>query len=260
MKRLDPRHLFDLSAKVALVTGGSKGLGKAMARAFAQAGADIVISSRHEDELRSALDEILDGTGSRGAWFVADMTDRAAVNQLAAAAVEAMGKVDILVNNAGSNIPAAIDEISDEDWDQVIELNLSSCMALTRALVPQMKQRHWGRIIHISSIMGLVSKEGRGIYSATKSGLIGMARAGALDLGPWGITVNCIAPGPILTDLPARVLSEAEIASFASRTALGRWGNPDELAGPALLLASDAGSYITGATLVVDGGTICKSF
>jgi NAD(P)-dependent dehydrogenase (short-subunit alcohol dehydrogenase family) len=171
-----------------------------------------------------------------------------------------MGRIDILINNAGTNVPAPVDEISDEDWDRIIELNLSSCQALTRAVVPQMKQRKWGRIIHISSIMGLVSKEGRGAYSATKSALIGLARAGALDLGPSGITVNCIAPGPILTDLPATVLSQAEIDSFASRTALGRWGNPDELAGPALLLASDAGSYITGATLVVDGGTICKSF
>ena len=252
--------LFDLAGKVALVTGGSKGLGKAMARGFAEAGADIVISSRHEDELKSALNEILDGTDGRGAWLVADMTDRAAVSQLADSAIREMSRVDILVNNAGSNTPAAVDEISDADWDQLIELNLSSCMALTRALVPQMKQRNWGRIIHISSIMGLVSKEGRGIYSATKSGLIGMARAGALDLGPWGITVNCIAPGPILTDLPAKVLSEEEIASFADRTALGRWGNPRELIGPALLLASDAGSYITGETLVVDGGTICRSF
>ena len=251
---------FDLAGRVALVTGGSKGLGKAMARGFAEAGADIVISSRHEDELKSALDEILDGTDGRGAWLVADMTDRAAVSQLADSAIREMSRVDILVNNAGSNTPAAVDEISDADWDQLIELNLSSCMALTRALVPQMKQRNWGRIIHISSIMGLVSKEGRGIYSATKSGLIGMARAGALDLGSWGITVNCIAPGPILTDLPAKVLSEEEIASFADRTALRRWGDPRELVGPALLLASDAGSYITGATLVVDGGTICRSF
>lgn len=252
--------MFDLSGKVALVTGGSKGLGKAMARGLAKAGADIVISSRSEDELKAALVEVLEGTESRGAWFVADMTDRDAVQQLAASATQKMGRIDILINNAGTNVPAPVDEISDEDWDRIIELNLSSCQALTRAVVPQMKQRKWGRIIHISSIMGLVSKEGRGAYSATKSALIGLARAGALDLGPSGITVNCIAPGPILTDLPATVLSQAEIDSFASRTALGRWGNPDELAGPALLLASDAGSYITGATLVVDGGTICKSF
>ena len=212
--------MFDLSGKVALVTGGSKGLGKAMARGLAKAGADIVISSRSEDELKAALVEILEGTETRGAWFVADMTDRDAVQQLAASATQEMGRIDILINNAGTNVPAPVDEISDEDWDRIIELNLSSCQALTRAVVPQMKQRKWGRIIHISSIMGLVSKEGRGAYSATKSALIGLARAGALDLGPSGITVNCIAPGPILTDLPATVLSQAEIDSFASRTAL----------------------------------------
>ena len=133
-------------------------------------------------------------------------------------------------------------------------------MALTRALVPQMKERRWGRIIHISSIMGLASKEGRNAYSATKSALLGLARASALDLGEFGITVNCIAPGPFLTDLPGKLLSDEEKQVFAERTALGRWGRPRELAGPALLLASEAGSYITGAVLVVDGGSTIKTF
>ena len=131
---------------------------------------------------------------------------------------------------------------------------------LTRALVPQMKSRNWGRVIHISSVMGLTSKPGRSSYSATKAALIGMARAMALDLGPFGITVNCLAPGPFLTDLPASVLSPAEQQSFADRTAVGRWADPRELAGPALLLASDAGSYITGTTLSVDGGLLSKGF
>jgi NAD(P)-dependent dehydrogenase (short-subunit alcohol dehydrogenase family) len=123
-----------------------------------------------------------------------------------------------------------------------------------------MKARRWGRIIHISSIMGLASKSGRNVYSATKAALIGLARSMALDLGEYGITVNCIAPGPFLTDLPGTVLTADEKRVFAERTALGRWGDPRELAGPALMLASDAGSYITGETLVVDGGTICKTF
>jgi NAD(P)-dependent dehydrogenase (short-subunit alcohol dehydrogenase family) len=121
-----------------------------------------------------------------------------------------------------------------------------------------MKARRWGRIIHISSIMGLVSKQGRAAYSVTKSALIGLARAAALDLGGHGITVNCIAPGPFLTDLPGRLLSAEEKKVFADRTALGRWGEPDELVGPVLLLASNAGSYITGETLVVDGGYIAR--
>jgi NAD(P)-dependent dehydrogenase (short-subunit alcohol dehydrogenase family) len=249
---------FDLTGRVALVTGGSKGLGKAMARGLARAGADIVISSRHEDELKAALDEIAKSTGVRGKYVVADMSRRSEASRLAKATLELMGRVDILINNAGSNKPQPIDEIRDEDWDTIVELNLSSVMALTRSVVPQMKARRWGRIVHISSIMGFISKEGRDVYSATKSALIGMARASALELGAFGITVNCLAPGPFLTDLPGSLLSDEEKHEFAKRTAIGRWGDPQELVGPALLLVSDAGSYITGQTLVVDGGYLAR--
>ncbi len=250
--------IFNLKGKVALVTGGSKGLGKAMARGLAEAGADIVISSRHENELKPALEEILRDTDRKGRFIVADMSRRSDVLRLARTALEQMGRVDILVNNAGTNIPQAIDQIKDEDWDTVMEINLNSIMVLTRALVPQMKSRGWGRVIHISSVMGFISKEGRNAYSATKSALIGLARANALDLGRYGITVNCIAPGPFLTDLPGRLLSEAEKQEFARVTALGRWAEPKELVGPVLLLASDAGGYITGETLVVDGGWLAR--
>jgi len=250
--------IFNLSDKVALVTGGSKGLGKAMARGLAQAGADIVISSRHENELRPALDEILQGTGRRGCYVVADMSRRPEAAKLAQTALERMGRVDILINNAGTNKPQAADQIRDEDWDAVLETNLSSIMALSRALIPQMKARHWGRIIHISSVMAFISKEGRHIYSATKAALVGLARSQALELGPFGINVNCIAPGPFLTDLPAGLLSEQEQREFAKRTALGRWADPKELVGPALLLASAAGDYITGETMVVDGGYLAR--
>ena len=252
--------IFDLSGRVALVTGGSKGLGKAMARGYAEAGADVVISSRHQDELDAALAEITEGLDVRGLTVVADMTDREAVSRLAETALSEMGRVDVLVNNAGSNVPEEIDEVTDENWDRIIELNLNSCMALTRALVPQMKEREWGRVIHISSIMGLVSKEGRNAYSATKSALLGMTRASALDLGGSGITVNSICPGPFLTDLPQSVLTEDQVAFFAERTAVGRWGDPKELVGTALLLGTDAGSYITGTAIVVDGGTVVKTF
>jgi NAD(P)-dependent dehydrogenase (short-subunit alcohol dehydrogenase family) len=250
--------LFQVANRVALVTGGSKGLGFAMARALAEAGADIVISSRHEDELCKALEEILAGTGRKGAYVVADMSKRADVKRLAQTALDKMGRVDILVNNAGTNVPQPIDEISDEVWDNVMEINLNSIMVLTRALVPQMKQRKWGRIVHISSIMGFVSKEKRNVYSATKTALRGFARATALDLGEFGITVNCIAPGPFLTDLPMGILTEQEKKDFARTTAMNRWGDPKELAGPILLLCSDAGSYITGTTMVVDGGFLLK--
>jgi NAD(P)-dependent dehydrogenase (short-subunit alcohol dehydrogenase family) len=253
-----PWDAFNLTGKVALITGGSKGLGKAMARGLAEAGADIVISSRHEHELRAALDEILRDTGRHGCYVVADMNRRDQVTRLAQTGLERMGRVDIVINNAGSNRPQQTEQIRDEDWDAIIELNLNSVMILTRALVPQMKARRWGRIIHISSIMAFISKEGRNAYSATKAALTGLARAEALELGPFGITVNCLAPGPFLTDLPASVLSQAERDQFAKRTALGRWGDPKELVGPALLLASDAGSYITGETIIVDGGYLAR--
>ena len=252
-------NLFDLSGKIALVTGGSKGLGKAMARGLAEAGADIIISSRHEEELQGALREVLAGTGRRGTYVVADLARREDVDPLVSVALQFAGRVDILVNNAGSNIPSPIDKIRDDDWDRIVQLNLSSCMALTRALVPAMKERRWGRIIYISSVLGLSGKAARNGYCATKAGVIGLARANALDLGPHGITANCISPGPFLTNLPMSLLSDAEKKVFAERTALGRWGEPHEMMGPLLLLASDAGSYITGATLVVDGGVLANA-
>lgn len=252
-------RLFDLDGRVALVTGGSKGLGKAMARGFAECGADVMICSRHEDELKAARAEIGEGLDVRVEYRVTDMCDRDEVDALAADTLERLGKVDILVNNAGSNQPQPIDEVEDEAWDRIVELNLTSIMRLTRALVPQMKERKWGRIIHISSILGVGSKAGRSVYSATKASLIGLAKAGALDLGPHGITVNCIGPGPFLTDLPLNILSDAEKQEFSDVTALGRWGQPAELAGPAILLASEAGSYITGEFLLVDGGAFSRA-
>lgn len=245
---------FQLDGRVALVTGGSKGLGLATARQLAQAGADVLICSRHAEELKAAHDHIVEGTSQKCQWKVADVSRREDVRDLAQWALNAFGRVDILVNNAGTNKPQAIDAIDDAVWDEVMEINLHSVMALTRALVPGMKERRWGRVIHISSIMAVISKEKRNVYSATKAALLGLCRASAIDLGPFGITVNCLAPGPFLTDLPASVLSEQEKKSFSDHTALGRWGHPDELTGPLLLLASEAGRYITGSNLLVDGG------
>jgi len=247
-------NLFQLNGRVALITGGNKGLGKAMARGLAQAGADVFIASRSRDELAAACADITDGTGTRCEYAVTDMSDRTQVQLLCHAALVAFGHIDILINNAGMNAPEAIDDVTDAVWDNVLEVNLSSVMALTRAVVPGMKARRWGRVIHISSIMGHISKEKRNAYSATKAALQGLARASALDLGPFGITVNCLAPGPFLTDMPRNMLSQAERKAFEDRTALGRWAQPDELVGPALLLASEAGSYITGQTLYIDGG------
>ncbi len=250
--------LFDLTGKAALVTGGSKGLGKAMARGYAECGANVMISSRHEDELKEAAREIADGLSVRVEYVVSDMTQRDDADALAKAALDRFGRVDVLVNNAGSNVPQPVDEITDEIWDRIVELNLSSCMRLTRALVPQMKERRWGRIIHISSVLGLGGKAGRAVYCATKSALIGMTRATSIDLGPFNVTVNCISPGPFLTDLPGKVLTDVQKLEFSDRTVLKRWGKPEELVGTALLLGTEAGSYITGTTILVDGGVLAN--
>ncbi|MFW6169849.1 MAG: SDR family NAD(P)-dependent oxidoreductase [Planctomycetota bacterium] len=252
--------MFDLTGRVALVTGGSKGIGHAIARGFAEAGADLFLCSRTEQPLIAAAQAIRQATGVRAEYLVADMANREDVQRVANEAVAKLGKVDILVNNAGWNIPQPIDEISDRDWEYLVELNLNNVMRLTRALVPGMKERGWGRVIHISSIMGLASTPSRSAYSATKAGLIGMTKASALDLGVYGITVNCIAPGPVATEMPMSILSQQQQDNLAAKTALGRWAKPDELAGPALLLASNAGSYITGTCLVVDGGALSRVF
>lgn len=251
--------LFNLKGRSALITGGSRGLGKAMARGFAECGAKILICSRKEEELQEAVAEITAGLDAEVHYLVADMSERAAVDALAEKALALFGTVDILVNNAGVNTPQAIDMIEDETWDRILEINLTAIMRLTRALVPQMKEQRWGRVIHISSVLGVGSKPGRNAYSATKAALIGLAKASALDLGPFGITVNCIGPGPFLTDMPMGLLNEAEKKEFSEITALKRWGQPRELAGPAILLASEAGSYITGEMLLVDGGAFARA-
>jgi NAD(P)-dependent dehydrogenase (short-subunit alcohol dehydrogenase family) len=250
--------MFDLTGKVALVTGGSKGLGRAMARGLALAGADIVINSRNGDELESAMAEILQGTDRKGFSLVADLFKREETVNLARQALEAMGRVDIIINNAGTNFTRLVDEIKDDDWDRLLELNLSAPMVLVRELAAQMKERKWGRIINISSIFGLCAKEDRGLYSATKAGLIGITRTMAQEFGPWNITANVIAPGPFSTPLTDRMVQGELREYFDSMVVLERWGKPEDLMGPALLLASDAGSYITGSTLVVDGGWMTR--
>lgn len=252
--------LFDLSGRTALVTGGSKGIGKAVARGYAEAGASVIISARHEDELQTAVRDISDGLPARVEYIVADMTDRADVERLAHDVLRRLGHVDILFNNAGSNRPQALLETTDDVWDQILELNLTSCMRLTRALVPSMIAQRWGRVLYTSSVMAFASNPGRGLYSATKAALVGMVRAQALELGPHGITVNCLAPGPVMTDLPLNLLNDAQKQQFSERTALKRWGTVTDMVGPALLMSTDAGAYITGTTILADGGMLCRTF
>lgn len=254
------KSLFDLTGRSVLVTGGSKGIGKTIARAFAECGANVGITARHQDELEAAANEIAQGLSVQVEYRVCDMSDRAAVDAMAIDLLKTFGGIDVLVNNAGTNKPQILTETTDEVWDDVLELNFTACMRLARHVVPSMKDKRWGRIIHLSSVMALASNAGRGLYSGTKAALIGMARAHALELGPYGITVNCICPGPIATDLPMSLLNDEQKQRFADRTAVKRWGETIDMVGPALLLGSDAGAYITGTTILADGGLICRTF
>lgn len=254
------KELFDLSGRVALITGGSKGIGKACARGMAEAGANIAISARNEAELKRAAEEIGAGLNVRVEYFVADMNQRAAVEKLAADVLAKFGRVDVLFNNAGSNKPQNLVDTTFEVWDSILELNFTSCAYLSKLLAPGMIERKWGRIIYTSSVMALASNAGRGLYSATKAALIGMARAHALELGPHGITVNCLAPGPVATDLPMSILSDAQKKLFAERTAVKRWGQVEDMVGPVLMLASPAGAFISGTVISADGGMLCRTF
>jgi NAD(P)-dependent dehydrogenase (short-subunit alcohol dehydrogenase family) len=251
---------FDLTGRSALVTGGSRGLGKEMARLLARAGAEVAICSRTKSQIVDSAKELAAETGVRVEALVADVGKRPEAEQVARQAIQRLGKVDILISNAGWNIPQPVDAIRDEDWDALVELNITSSMVLTRALAPGMMERRWGRVIYISSVMAFGSTGDRVAYSTTKAALHGMIKANALRLGPQGITVNCLAPGPFATEMPMTILNEQQKQNFAARTAVGRWGQPPELAPAALLLASDAGSYITGSVLVVDGGVTARMF
>ena len=254
------KELFNLSGRAALVTGGSKGIGKAVARGLAECGANVAISARTEDELKKAKAEISNGLDVKVEYFVADMSDRAAVKKLAADVLSKFGRCDVLFNNAGSNKPQQLVDTTDEVWDNIVELNLTSCMLLSRELVPSMIKNKWGRIVYTSSIMGLASNPARGCYSATKAALIGMARAQALELGPHGITVNCLAPGPIATDLPMNLLTPEQKKCFSDRTAVKRWGQTIDMVGPVLMLSTDAGAFVTGNVILADGGILCRTF
>jgi NAD(P)-dependent dehydrogenase (short-subunit alcohol dehydrogenase family) len=250
---------FSLKGRIALVTGGSKGLGIAMARGLAEAGATVLIAARHADELDAAVDILRNATDTQHDRFIADLADRSSVEGLAQEILKSHGRVDILVNNAGINIVQPIGSVVDSDWDRVMAINLHAPMILSRAFVPGMKERGWGRIINISSVFGLVSRAERNAYSASKAGIIGLTRSMALELATHGITVNNILPGPFETPMTSTMHPDPEKRRwFVSRVPMDRWGRPDELVGPLLLLASDAGSFMTGSDLCVDGGWLAQ--
>ncbi len=249
---------WDLTGKVALVTGGSKGLGKAMARELATAGADIVISSRNQEELDAAMEEILAGTDSRGETVVADMTVREDVERLGAVALERMGRVDVLVNNAGYNKIGKILDCDEELYDLIVDANLKNVFFCSQIAARQMiAQGYGGNIVNISSQAGVVGAPERGPYSGAKGGVNNLTKTMAAEWAEYKIRVNAVAPTVTRSPL-AEAAMEASVAfSDAVRTKnllRGALAEPEEMSAPVIFLASEAASMITGHTLVVDGG------
>jgi NAD(P)-dependent dehydrogenase (short-subunit alcohol dehydrogenase family) len=247
-------QLFSLEGKVALVTGGSKGLGYEMARHMALAGADVVITSRHLEEVSEAAARIREETGRRVLGVEADAGKSTDVDAMVERTVMELGALDILVNNAGINRHSFVQDQPEEDWDTVLQIDLTGPMLCTRAAARHMIPRRTGRIINISSIFGLMGYPKRGAYCASKGALVNLTRCYAVELAPHGITVNCICPGPFETPMTARLVTGAAREEFTSRIPLGRWGNPQELVASVIYFASDAAAFTTGAVLAVDGG------
>lgn len=246
---------FDLTGRVALITGGSKGLGEAMAAGLASAGADVVLVSRHLEEAQVTAKRIADQFGKRALGLWANVTDPGGVDEMTSAAVAEMGKVDVLINSAGINIRGPIDQLTPEQFREVLDINVTGSWLCTRALLPGMKERRWGRIIHLASALGLVGMANRTPYTASKGAVVQMTRALAMEVASNGVTVNAICPGPFLTDMNVPIADTEEGKKFiVGATALQRWGEMREIQGAAIFLASDAASYVTGSMLVVDGG------
>ncbi len=247
--------IFRLDGRVALVTGGSKGLGKAMAAALAGAGADVAISSRRLEDAAAAADEIAQATGRRVIPVQADVTRASDVAAMVDEVARTLGRVDILVNNAGVNLRGPIVELEEDAWHQVIETNLTGPWLCARAVGPHLIAQRWGRVINVSSTMGLVALPERTPYAASKGGLIQMTKSLALEWAPYGITVNALCPGPIMTALNEVFRQDPQAyESFQQRIPLGRWGEPKDLDGAIIFMASEASRFMTGTLVVVDGG------
>jgi 3-oxoacyl-[acyl-carrier protein] reductase len=241
--------MFDLTGKCALVTGASGGIGAAVARALHAAGAVVALSGTREAPLAALAAEL----GARAHVLPCNLADAEAAGGLVKRAVEAMGAVDILVNNAGITRDTLFMRMTDEDWGQVIDVNLTATMRLCRAAVRGMMKARWGRIINISSVVGETGNAGQVNYAAAKAGMVGMTKSIAQEVASRGITANCVAPGFITTAMTDKLTPEQK-AAILGRVPVGRMGEADEIAAAVLYLASPEAAYVTGATLHVNGG------
>jgi NAD(P)-dependent dehydrogenase (short-subunit alcohol dehydrogenase family) len=250
---------FRIDGKVALVTGGARGLGRTMAVALAEAGADIALAGRSKDTCQEAADGIASATGRKARGFAADVTKIADVEQLAEDVEQEFGQIDILVNNAGINIRGPIQQLTEADWDAVIDTNLKGPFLCARAFGPRMVSRGWGRVINLGSVMGVIALPGRAPYAASKAGIINLTRVLALEWAGTGVTANAICPGAFGTDMNRPLMDDpVKYKEFVAQIPMGRWGELEELTGAVVFLASEASSYVTGTPLFVDGGWIAR--
>ena len=247
--------MIDLSGKSAVVTGGSRGIGRAICLRLAEQGADVVFSYRGNETAAAATAAAIEGLGRRAIAFRGDVTDPTAADALVKAALEAFGKVDILVNNAGITRDDLIMRMDLDAWRSVLETNLFGAFYTTKAVTRPMLKARGGRIVNITSVSGQAGQTGQANYSAAKAGLIGLTKATARELASRGITANAVAPGFVLTEL-TQDLPDALKDEIIKRTPLARFGTPEEIATAVAFLASDDAAYITGQVLAVDGGLV----
>ncbi len=246
---------FQLTNRRALVTGGARGLGRVMADALAEAGADVAITSRTIASAQDAAAEISRATGRTVVGLEADVSRASDVTRLVDQAEESLGSIDILVNNAGVNIRGASEALAEADWDTVIDTNLKGPFLCARAFGPRMAARGWGRIINLGSILSVIALPGRAPYAASKAGVANLTRVLGLEWAAQGVTVNAICPGPFGTEMNRPLLNDPEkYAAFVAKIPMGRWGELHEIKGAAVFLASEASSFVTGSLLFVDGG------
>jgi NAD(P)-dependent dehydrogenase (short-subunit alcohol dehydrogenase family) len=246
---------FVLTNRRALVTGGARGLGRVMAEALAQAGADVVITSRSAGSAEAAASDVAAATGRKVVGLAADVAIASDTTRLADEAERALGPIDILVNNAGINIRGASETLTEAEWDTVLDTNVKGPFLCARLLGPRMAARGWGRIINLGSILSVIGIAGRAPYAASKAAVASLTRVLALEWAGQGVTVNAICPGPFGTEMNRPLLNDPEkYAAFVAKIPLGRWGELHEIAGATVFLASDASSFVTGSLLFVDGG------